>query len=377
MANAEPYSDFTLLVDGKNAFPEIIRCIEQAEKSVYVNMFIWRDDGIGQRMAQAVLTAADRGAQVFLSIDRYGVVLEKCEECKKSFFHKKQTLLEKGKSRLLSLCYPMPGAPKKAADEESELYRRIMRHPRITVSCHAFKADHSKYYIIDERVLFLGGINIEDKENGADMQGRVYQDYMVKLEGEAHVRAFFAKLREGKDVAEGYFFGINRKAARRFEMEERYLSLIREAQEELLITMAYFSPLPRFIDAILEAHRRGVRVTVMIPERANFQNDTNRKTVRTLLKRSKGGVTVLLSPKMLHTKLMVSEKTISLGSTNVTKKAFRQLDELNLFVENKPCAFCKALLSSVRENHALAHCILSYREIAYKKAYAFFEGFIV
>ena len=33
------YADFTLLVDGKNAFPEIIKCIENAKASVYINMF--------------------------------------------------------------------------------------------------------------------------------------------------------------------------------------------------------------------------------------------------------------------------------------------------------------------------------------------------
>ncbi|MBQ8351886.1 MAG: phosphatidylserine/phosphatidylglycerophosphate/cardiolipin synthase family protein [Clostridia bacterium] len=377
MVEAEPYRDLTLLVDGKNAFPEIIRCIEQAEKSVYINMFIWRDDDIGNRMAEAVLTAAERGAQVHLSIDRYGVVLEKCEECKKSFFHKQQSLLEKAKIKVLERCYPMPGAPKKARDVESELYRRLVTHPRVTVSCDEFKADHSKYYIVDDRVLFLGGINIEDKENGVDLQGRVYQDYMVRMTGEAYVSAFREKIEQGKEMGLDVSFGINKKKLSLFEMEEKYLSIINGAQEELLITMAYFSPLPRFIDAIVKAHCRGVRVTVMIPERANFQSDTNRKTVRRLLKETDNGITVLLSPKMLHTKLVASEKIISLGSTNITKKAFRQLDELNLFVENKPCAFCEACLASVRENHALARRASSYQEITYRKPYAFFEGFLV
>ena len=377
MTKTGPYCDFTLLVDGKQAFPAILEAIGRAEKSIDINMFIWRDDGIGNRMAEAVLAAAERGVAVHLSIDRYGVVLEKCEESKRSFFHKTQTLAEKVKIKALELCYPMPGAPQKAADVESALYRRLVTHPRVTVSCDEFKADHSKYYIIDERVIFLGGINVEDKENGADLQGRVYQDYMVRMEGESHVRAFRAKIYEGREAAGGYTFGINKKQLSLFEMEEKYLSVIREAKETLLITMAYFSPLPRFVDAIVQAYRRGVRVTVMIPERANFQNDTNRKTVRRLLKRTENGITVLLSPKMLHTKLVASEKTLSLGSTNITKKAFRQLDELNLFVENIPCAFCEACLASVRENHAAARRAVSYQEIHYRKPYAFFEGFLV
>ena len=155
------HRDFSLLVDGNNAFPEIIRCIEVAEKSVYINMFIWRDDRIGNRMAEAVLRAAERGAAIYLSIDRYGVVLEKCEECRKSFFHKRQTGIERLKSGILALCYPPKGAPRRMRDTESELYRRLLSHPNVTVSADLHKADHSKYYIIDEKILFLGGVNIE------------------------------------------------------------------------------------------------------------------------------------------------------------------------------------------------------------------------
>ena len=66
--------DFTLLIDGENAFPEILRCIAAAQKSIYVNMFIWRDDNIGNTVARALLAAAERGVQVEISVDRYGVV---------------------------------------------------------------------------------------------------------------------------------------------------------------------------------------------------------------------------------------------------------------------------------------------------------------
>lgn len=377
MENKEPYAAFTLLVDGKEAFPALLQAIAQAEKSLYINMFIWRDDSIGNQMAAAVLAAADRGVEVYLSIDRYGVVLEKCEECQRSFFHKTQTPLEKMKSCMLRLSYPAPGSPLWVKDEESEVYRRLLCHPHVTVSSDVFKADHSKYYVIDDKLLFLGGINIEDKENGADRQGRLYQDYMVRLAGEEYVRAFFAKLK-GERVLPGHaLFGINSKQPRCFEMEERYLSVIREAERELYITMAYFSPLPAFMQAILDAVHRGVQVTIMIPTHANFQDDTNRKTVRRLLKKSKGKIEVLLSPKMLHTKLVASEKTISFGSTNITKKAFAQLSELNLFVENRPCAFCRAVMASVKKEHALARPVASPKEIRYRRIYAFFEGFFI
>ena len=369
--------NFALLVDGKEAFPEILRCIGAARKAIFINMFIWRDDVIGNRIAAAVLAAAERGVQVNISVDRYGVVLEKAEECKRSFFHKRQTLTEKVKTAALELLYPMPGAPKRARDEETALYRAVMSHPNIRVERNRFKADHSKFYIFDEEILILGGVNIEDKENGADLQGRIYQDYMVKMAGREYVETFLAKRERGEDGGEGYFFGVNvKEPQRRFEMERLYLGMIEGAKEELLITMAYFSPLPQFLEAIAAAHRRGVKVTVLVPERANFQSDTNRKTARKLLKMTNNGISVYFSPKMVHTKLVANEEWVSFGSTNITKKAFRQLDELNLFLP-RGGETAQQLVASVRENHALSHAVTDWRDVSYNRLLAWLEGFLV
>ena len=47
-------------------------------------MFIWRDDNIGNKIAKAIIDAANRGVKVNISVDRYGVVLEKSEENKET-----------------------------------------------------------------------------------------------------------------------------------------------------------------------------------------------------------------------------------------------------------------------------------------------------
>ena len=368
----------TLLVNGKAAFPEIIRCIEQAKTSIEINMFIWRDDNIGNRMAEAVLAAANRGVKVFLSIDRYGVVLEKCEESKKSFFHKKQSLAEKVKIHTLKWLYPENSTPGDVRDDCTELYTQITNHPNITVSADVFKADHSKYYIMDDEILFVGGINIEDKENGRDLSGRVYGDYMVKLQGRTYVDAFREKLATGKNTLDGLFFGVNLKTpSRQFEMEQLYLDLIRGTNTQLHITMAYFSPLKAFTDAIIAAHERGVSVTILIPEKANFQNDSNRRTIRKLLKATNGQIKVYLSPKMLHTKLVTNDAYISLGSTNITKKAFAQLNELNLFVPKTAAEFDRALTASICDDISDARRVSRYEEITYNPLMAFLEGLLV
>ncbi|MBQ7014604.1 MAG: phosphatidylserine/phosphatidylglycerophosphate/cardiolipin synthase family protein, partial [Clostridia bacterium] len=174
-------NSISLLTDGKEAFPEILKCIDDAKKNIEINMFIWRGDNIGKAIAQAVLNAADRGVNVFISVDRYGFVLEKCEECTHSFFHKRQTLIEAIKINTLKLLYPTLADKNPPEADHELLLEKLLSHPNIVISKDIFKADHSKYYIFDEKILILGGINIEDKENGQDISGRRYRDYMVKI----------------------------------------------------------------------------------------------------------------------------------------------------------------------------------------------------
>ena len=95
-----------LLVDGAMAFEEILNCINTSQNSVLINMFIWREDAIGIRLANAVLSAADRGVRVTISVDRVGMVLERCEEQGRSFFHRNPDLIERFKIAFLKLSYP-------------------------------------------------------------------------------------------------------------------------------------------------------------------------------------------------------------------------------------------------------------------------------
>ena len=367
----------TLLDSGREAFPAILAAIRGAERSIDINMFIWRDDAIGNEMAEAVLAAAERGCDVRISVDRYGVVLEKAEECMRSFFHKRQSPIERLKSRTLARLYPTPGMRYPVPDEESPLYRAVMAHPRIRVEHDVFKADHSKFYVIDEKILFLGGVNIEDKENGADRHGRVYGDLMVRLCGEEAVARFYAA-REGRPYPrEDYAFPLNRKTHGIFEMEEHYLTLIREAERELFIAVPYLSPLPRFIEAIGDAARRGVAVTLLLPERANFQNDTNRKTARRLLRACGKGITVYLSPKMLHTKAVLTERAVSFGSANITKKAFCQLDELNLAMPEGRFPLTEDLRRVLNAELSLSRRVVGEEDLDYCKLVALMEGAIV
>ena len=363
-----------LLVDGAEAFDEILRCIDAAQSSVLINMFIWRDDDIGVRLADSVLRAADRGVSVMISVDRVGMVLERCEEHGRSMFHRAPDISERLKIAILRMGYPKNCGEMLKEPACEGLLERLLAHPNITVEKDRKKSDHSKYYVIDNRILIFGGINVEDKECGADCAGRVYQDYMVKLEGEEHVRAFNDKLERGLNTADKYAFRMNNKTVKPavFEMKESFLSIINAAQRELVIVMAYFAPVPEIVDAIVEAWRRGVQISIMIPGDANFQNNSNRRTVRLLMKRCSNGIRVALSPKMVHTKFIANESTVMFGSCNITNLAFTTLGELDIELREEN-ELTERIRESVAQNFALATVADDYRKIKLSRIIAWLE----
>lgn len=369
-----------VLKDGKQAFPEIIKCIQNSEKSILINMFIWRDDEIGNLIASEILAAAERGVKVSISKDLYGTVCEHCEENTLSFFHKNLSFTDKIKVASLKILYN-PARTKKAKDKTSVLYEQILNHKNITVE-NKFKADHSKFYIFDDSTLILGGVNIEDKENGKDMSGRVYEDFMIKLEGESFVKEFNQARKEGTDpeFTASYFFGMNVKEGKkkaRFQMEDFYLDLINSSEKELTIVMSYFSPLKKFTKAILAASERGVDVKIVIPAVANFQDNSNKKTISILQKKSKGKIKIYLTPKMMHTKMMFNEKYLSFGSCNITKKAFTQLDELNFFAERNWEKVYEEVNAYIQKTIEESELLPNKKKIKFNRLIAWMEGFLV
>jgi len=366
-------SDERLLTDGREAFPEILRRIREAKRTIAINIFIWRDDGIGNRIAAELLRAADRGVKISIVKDRYGIVCELCEEGRRSFFHPHPTAAERVKIALLVLLYNRDLCGCMPKQKRCALAERLRHHPNVTVCADQNRYDHSKYYVFDDEILIFGGINIEDKENGQDRQGRRYRDYMVEICGREAVARFLQK--QAVPTNDGGVFAVNRKRpVRIFEIESRYLALIDGAQQSLTVLMAYFSPQPRFLQAVAAACARGVCVRIVVPKSANFTDDTNKRTLTALSRIRKNPPALYLSDRMLHAKLLMSEREISLGSCNITKKAFCQLDELNGFFPNDGGPFARAVCESVEETVRSAHRVRQRAQLRHSRLFALAEG---
>ena len=331
-------------------------------------MFIWRGDRIGSAIAEALLEAADRGVTVDITKDRYGIACEYGEEDQTSMFHPVPSAYETAQIRVLEFLYNRDLFGREITGAPNPLALRMCSHPNITVHSGTVRKDHSKFYIFDDEILIFGGINIEDKENGTDRIGRTYRDYMVQLCGTETVTAFYAH-RSGRNAGVSSVFAHNIKTpVRRFEIKDAYLDLIRNAQKELTILMAYFSPLPEFIHEIEQASLRGVNVRILIPAYANFNDSSNHYTVKQLYdfaQKHRTAISVYLSPDMTHTKLLRSEKMICLGSCNITKNAFDTLDELNLIVPADHSKFTEQVIESSEQIIQNARQVTCTEELKY------------
>ena len=367
-----------LLEGGRNAFPEIIRQIRTAEHEITVHMFIWREDRIGTEIAREIIAAANRGVKVTIEKDMYALTLEYAEESQRSLCHRPD-LRDRFNISMLELIYNRELVANRLRTSRSSLYMQLKEHPNIFMKDDARTYDHSKYYIFDRKVMILGGINIEDKEYYSDLKGRVYHDYMIKISDPDIVAQFLEKRKDPQKKSD--LFRVNmKKPVSCFELKSSYMEIIDSAERELYIMMAYFAPDKDILSAIKRAVHRDVRVRILIPRSANYMDDMNKLAVSKLLRYAgarsgeyNGKLEIFMTESMLHSKLLMNEQRIIIGSCNINRKSFTMLDELAVVVDNDDSPFAAEIRSSLRETFQNAEYVSAQGRIRYNPVLAALE----
>lgn len=111
----------------------------------------------------------------------------------------------------------------------------------------------------------------------------------------------------------------------------RLLKVINEANKTIYIAMFAWTH-PRLADAVIEAHKRGVKVEIIVDHQLGKGAGAEIVT-----KLHQAGVSVSLSEgnSLLHYKcLYVDEKVLVSGSTNWTRAAFKQNDDCFLILND-------------------------------------------
>jgi len=330
---------FTLLVDGDQAYPEMLRTIEQATHSLGLLSYIFDDDPVSERFVEALRDAARRGVQVRLLVDGIGAW---------GLGPRLQRTLEATGGRVASF-WPRG---------------RYLKHPGINLR------NHRKILVADGRLGFTGGINISARHvtrpDGSPPRSRdvhfrvegpvvsqlaqVFADDWEMATGEVlKGNRWFPPLRPaGAMIARGIASGPDRTLGR---LHSLLLGAIRTARASVDILSPYLIPDEVILEALRTASRAGIRVRVLLPRRADhlFLSWAAQSYLPELVE---AGVEVYQVPReFLHGKLtIVDDSWVLLGSANLDARSFRLNFEFNVEVHSPELARdCLSYLAGWRD----------------------------
>jgi cardiolipin synthase len=248
------------LVDGPPALTEMLRAIAAARDHVNLEIFVFADDAVGRRVAEALLRKQAEGVQVNLLYDSLG-----SQKTPRAFF---DGLAAAGIAVL----------------EYNPTARGLVAYAR---------RDHRKILVVDGQVAFTGGINISARyavSSGAFRRRHAspsaaagLRDTSVEIRGPA-VAAFqhlFLETwrREGGPplAPRNYFPALTAQdgalvqligsgpGPTRGAMYLTLLSALAMAEKTAYLTTGFFVPDPQLAQALAGAARRGVDVQLLVP----------------------------------------------------------------------------------------------------------------
>lgn len=298
---------YKIYTTSKKAWDGMLESIKLAEKSIYIEMYIFLNDTTETHDFLGIIKEkALLGLEVVIIADAYG-----------SFALSSKTVKEL-----------------REAGVEFIFFK------------HWFKRTHKKILIIDNKLAFLGGVNIKEKI-------RYWNDLQIKVSGKivnsiiksfAHTYQMIGGEKENILIYNKLSFPKKLKSfitnslhtfGTKVVLKDEYIRHIFSAKESIKIVTPYLAPPKKLLGAIENACVRGVVVEIIIPEDTDikFLNKINYLGARRLISI---GANIYLSKQMNHAKaLLIDDKEGLIGSQNLDILSFNVNLETGVFFSQK------------------------------------------
>ncbi len=306
-----------LLIDGKETFERLFEMMESARHSICVSFYIVKNDRLGMRFQQMLISRAKAGVRVYFLIDEFG-------------------------------SYKLPRnylKALKAAGVECEAFgTNRFWWSRLQVNFR----NHRKIMVIDGQAAYIGGLNVGDEYLGRDQRLGPWRDTHLQLRGPAVQAAQLVFL-------EDWFWACGRVPELPWtthpETADQIAAVIptgpadpgdswqlvvaeaaNSSRERLWIASPYFVPDEGVMTALQCAALRGVDVRILIPERPDhllvwlsaftYYEQAMPFNVR-LFRYHRG---------FLHQKVMlIDSRLAAVGTANLDNRSFRLNFEITAF----------------------------------------------
>lgn len=329
-SNATPLTE-EIFNDAESYFKALHDCVEQAQFQIDMEVYIYESKHLGKNVANALKRAASRGLTVRLLTDGIGI--------NQDFQKVARELTAQGVE--VRIHRPLPW---NLEHWRYSVTRKQGLRKWLFLLLAINKRNHRKTIVIDHQHLFMGSVNVSDNHLHADHGGKNWRDTALHVHGTSLKpieQAFEASWNYSKrkvrriiaQEAEDSNFLLNYTGALRRHHDDLLTSKIREAQQHILITNAYFVPENKLLRGLVDAAQRGVRVCIIIPEQSDvfFMPWVSAYFYRVLL--SAGAKIYEYTPAMLHAKTIVIDEWCTIGSSNLNHRSFRHDLEVDYIVQ--------------------------------------------
>lgn len=357
LMNSEAYFTQDNKVDifftGEEKFKALLESIEKAEKYIHIQYYIFKSDGIGSKVLEALTRKAREGVEVKLLVDGMG-------------------------GRRLSKADLKP--LRDAGGDVAIFFPPFVPHLSIRINYR----NHRKICIFDGKEAYVGGFNVGDEYLGkskkfgnwqdthirimgsavSSLQWRFYLDWRFASKTELKACQSYLPELEGSDNV-GVQIVSSGPDSKWPSIKDGYLKMILDARDKVYIMTPYFIPDDSILEALRIAGLSGVDVRVMIPNKPDhpFVYWASLSYIGELLP---AGVKFYTYEKgFLHSKVLISDDFISsVGTANLDIRSFQLNFEVNAFIYDestnlklaekflKDLSYCKEITQEVYDSRS-------------------------
>lgn len=332
---------FELLINGEDSFQSIFNAIDEARHYVLVQFYVVRDDGLGRRLRDHMIAAAQRGVAVWFITDAVG-------------------------SHALPRRYTnsLQAAGINVVDPGT---RRGPKH-----RFHLNFRNHRKTVIIDGNTGFTGGLNVGDEYLGKDPKFGPWRDTNVRITGPVVLQLQLAFAEDWHWLTEEPLLDLLDWSTTIAEQDlaaliiatgpgdsttetgsMMFFSAISAARHRVWITSPYFVPDLDVIAALKHAALKGIDVRILLPDSIDHYAPWLAAYSYFDELRAAGVKIFRYTSGFMHQKVVLVDETIAgIGTTNLDNRSFRLNFEAMAFFFDTQAAQLVATMLEQDFSHA-------------------------
>ena len=297
-------------IDGEQFFPSMLKAIKEAQKFVLMEMYLFESGKVADKFITAFVNAANRGVVVQLLLDGFGG----------------KGLSQANRDEMINAGVQL-------------VFYNPLRFKKLK---NNFRRTHRKYLIIDDAIVFVGGAGITDNFEGP----YAWRETVVEIQGAVVVdwhELFIDNFQRWSNNTVPAIVNsplINNKVrasltytsgGQKLEIKKNILNRMNNSRQSIWFASAYFIPSRKIRKALRHAAIQGNDVRLLLPGPVIDHPSVRYASRRYYARLLRFGVRIFeYQGRFTHTKMVLIDDWLTIGSANVDRWNFRWNLEANL-----------------------------------------------